>query len=261
MRAKSTAALLLFVALVIVVGTIPAFANPGLGYTSPINPPPGNEKSHAQILHDIYNQNFTLDGASGRDYVGDNGITAKRVYDFDDIFYNTTHVYNHQPNDVDQIWTDGQVTVTALAKYASYQQAFGWNGDGLSTDFHLLVDNTDIGGPGVSFSITAGTEFLWGYQAKGNPRCEWWHDGENLEWWSRPESQHHCVGEDHMVTYFMEGASSTQAVWTIFMEDLRLYESDKDYNDFVVEIRAVPEPTSILLLGLGALALLRKRKA
>jgi hypothetical protein len=257
MRTKSTAALILFVALVMAVGTVPAFANPGFGYTT-INPPPGGEKNHAQILHDIYNQNFT---ASGRDYVG-SSITAKRVYDFDDIVYNTVHVYNHEPNDVDQIWTDGQVTVTALAKYASYTQAFGWNGDGLGTDFHLLVDQTDIGGPGVSFQITSGMQFLWGYQAKGDPRCDWWHDGENLEWWSRPESQHHCVGEDHMVTYFMEGASSTEAVWTIFMEDVRLSEgSDRDYNDFVVEIRAVPEPGSILLLGLGALALLRKRKA
>jgi hypothetical protein len=48
------------------------------------------------------------------------------------------------------------------------------------------------------------------------------------------------------------------------MEDLRFYDcppSDRDYNDFVVEIRAIPEPASVLLLGFGAITLLRKRKS
>jgi hypothetical protein len=246
---------LFLAALMIAAGGTPSFANPGFGYT-PVNPPVvGNgEPNHAQILKDIYHQNFTLDGPGGKDYVGDGGITAKRIYDFDDIYYNTVHVYNHEPNDVDQIWTDGAVTVTATAKYASYTQAFGWNGDGgLGTVFHKLVDNTDIGGPGVSFTITAGEEFLWGYQAKGNPY-------PNLEWWSWTDKNYNH--EDHMVTYFMEGASSTETVWTIFMEDLRFDTSDKDYNDFVVEIRAIPEPATICLLALGSLALLgRKRRA
>jgi len=252
----------------IAAGGTPSFASPdpGFGYTSPINPPstPG-ELNHAQILHNIYNQNFTLDGANGRDYVGSGGITAKRVYDFDAELAQITHVYNHEPNDIDQIWTDGAVTVTAEAKYATFHQAFGWNGDnGLGTVFHKLVDDTNIGQPGVTFTITAGQEFLWGYQARDNPRCPWWQPPyENLEWWSRPESHHHCVGEDHMITYFMEGASSTKSVWTIFMEDVRFTDgSDKDYNDFVVEIRAIPEPATICLLALGGgLALLRKRRA
>jgi hypothetical protein len=48
------------------------------------------------------------------------------------------------------------------------------------------------------------------------------------------------------------------------MEDLKFgkipgscnsYNSDKDYNDMVVKISAVPEPTSLLLLGLGLLGI------
>lgn len=257
MDARSPIAVVLLLALVIVAGAGPVYAD--FGYTNVNLPIFPEEKNHAEILYDIYGQNFT---ASGVDYVGDGGITARRVYDFDDIVYNTTHVYNHSPNDVDQIWTDGTVTVTALAKYASYTQAFGWNGGGLGTDFVELVNHGDIGEDGVSFQITSGSQFLWGYQAKGNPYCGWWAPG--LEWWSKPDAHCHCIGEDHMVTYFIEGASETEAVWAIFMEDLRFFgspPSDRDYNDFVVEIRAIPEPGSILLLGLGALALLRKRKA
>jgi hypothetical protein len=245
MRVKSSAALLMLIASVCAVGTIPAFADPGFDYTYINNNPPGNELDHAEILSYVYNQNFT---ASGQNYVGNGGITAYRAYDKDDIAYNTTHVYNHEPTDVDQIWTDGAVTVTAIAKYASYQQAFGWNGDGLGTDFHLLVDQSDIGGPGESFTITEGEQFLWGYQAIGS---------SSLEWWSLNAENN---GEDHMVTYLMGGVSSTTTVWALFMEDLPFSQSDKDYNDFVVEIRAIPEPASILLLGLGTLALLRKRK-
>jgi hypothetical protein len=248
-RRDVRSAILLLAALMFAAGGTPSFANPGFGYTS-VNSPPAGEKNHAQILHDIYGQNFTLDGPGGRDYVGNGGITAKRIYDFDDIVYNIVHVYNHEPNDVDQIWTDGAVTVTATAKYASYQQAFGWNGGGLGTSFNKLVDDTNIGQPGVTFTITAGEEFLWGYQAI---------DHSGLEWWSWTDKNYNH--EDHMVTYFMQGASPTEAVWTIFMEDLRFTDSDKDYNDFVVEIRAIPEPATICLLALGGLALLgRKRR-
>jgi hypothetical protein len=246
--------ILLLAALMVAAGGTPSFADPGFGYT-PVAPPPAGEKNHAQILKDIYGQFFTPDGLN---YVGDDGITAIRVYDFDDILYNTTHVYHHNPNDVDQIWTDGEVTVTALAKYASYDQAFGWNNDGLGTNFTLLVDDSNIGGPGVSFTITEGQEFLWGYQARRTGCTGWWWE-PGLEWWSLVDEND---GEDHMVTYFMEGVSPDQTVWAIFMEDLRFGDctpSDRDYNDFVVEIRAIPEPATICLLVLGGL-LLRRRK-
>lgn len=245
----------LLAALMVAAGGTPSFANPGWGYTEPINPPPGDELNHAQILGDVYNQNFT---ASGLDYVGDGDVTAIRVWDFDDIDYYTAHVYNYEPNDVDQIWTDGAVTVTASAKYAWFEQAFGWNEGGtLGTNFTLLVDDTNIGQTGVSFTITEDQEFLWGHQAK---TCSWYEPG--YEWWSRESENGWCGSEeDHMVTYHIEGASTTgETVWMIFIEDDKFIDSDFDYNDFVIEIRAIPEPATICLLALGGLALRRKRR-
>lgn len=244
---------IVIVLAIIGVGTS-AFAE--FGYTT-INPPPTGEKGHAQILNDIYNQNFT---ASGLNYVSDGGITAYRVYDYnDDMLYNTTHVDAYNSNGVDQIWIEGgTITVTALAEYASYTQAFGWNTGGQEgNNFTELVDQDDIGEAGISFHVTSDAQFLWGYRAEGSPHCGWWPP--SLEWWSYTEENNN--NEDHMVTYFIEGVSSGETVWVIFMEDLRFCESDKDYNDFVVEIRAAPEPASILLLGLGTLALLKKRRA
>ena len=257
MRVKSSATLVLLAAFVAVMAP-DVFGV--YGYTS-VNPPvpEWGESNHAEILSSIYGGTFTADGVNyvgGGDY-GD--ISAMRVFDFDDIINDITHIYNHQPNDVDQIWTDGAVTVTAIAKYASYQQAFGWNEGGLGTEFHMLVDESDIGGPGVEFIISPGQEFLWGYQAIGNPRCGWWQVG--MEWWSKPDKHSHCIGEDHMVTYFLEGVSPNEAVWAIFMEDVRFTEgSDRDYNDFVVELRAIPEPATMFLFGLGGFTLLKRRK-
>lgn len=243
----------LLAALMIAAGGSPSFADPGYEYT-PVAPPPVSEANHAEILADIYGGTFTADGVN---YIGGGpggNINALRAYDLDDEFI-YLHVFSGGPGDVDQIWTDGAVTVTAAAKYASYQQAFGWNGGGLGTSFIELVNDGDIGGPGVEFTIMEDQEFLWGYQAINNPHCP-----PGLEWWSWIDEND---GEDHMATYFMEDASPDETVWTIFMEDLEFTNcelSDRDYNDFVVEIRAIPEPATICLLALGGLALRRKRK-
>ena len=68
-------------------------------------------------------------------------------------------------------------------------------------------------------------------------------------------------GSDHLMTFFVDGASvGNERVWLLFWEDLPSSGWDQDYQDFVIEIRATPEPTTICLFGLGGLALLRKRR-
>ena len=50
-------------------------------------------------------------------------------------------------------------------------------------------------------------------------------------------------------------------VWLLFWEDLP-DTGDADYNDFVIELRAIPEPSTLLLVaaGLAGLALSRRRR-
>jgi hypothetical protein len=154
------------------------------------------------------------------------------------------------PDDVDQIWTDGPLSITAKAKYAGYDQAFGWNGGGTGTTYHQLLTAADIGGGGIMLDVTG--DFLWGLLSTSGSYSE--------EWWSMDAKNNY---EDHMVTYEIEGLAGAGKAWLIFMEDLPLGQSDKDYNDFVVEIttapKLVPEPATIALLCFGGL-LLRKRK-
>jgi hypothetical protein len=243
----------LAVAGVIVLAGSAAFGT--LSYTT-IGDPAYGEKNQAQILSDIYGGTFTH---SGVNYSNNAGIEALRVYDSGDNT-NRLNLLTGSSHDIDKIWTDdGVALVTAEAKYAYYTQSFGWNGGGLGTTYHPLLTQTDIGKPGVLINING--DFLWGYHP------------DSTQWWSLDSKN--SDGEDHMITYKIEGLKAgPPTVWLIFMEDNPLSnyrtgegklcclpEGDNDYNDFVVELRtAVPEPTTICLLGLGALSLIVKKK-
>lgn len=229
---------------------VPAGTALGYGYTD-VNTPPSSEDNHLEILTIIYGGNWSYDllDPDGVDLVNDAGITAKRVYDFnsgDEII----HVLNGDESNVDQIWTDGIVTVTAQVKYAMYDQSFGWNkgeGGGLATNYYELLTDADLGQPGIEIDITG--NFLWGIQPNGD---EWWSK-ISLNW----------DNKDHMVTYFVEGVPGLEdeTVWLLFWEDYRCL-GDEDFNDFVVQVQAVPEPGTAFLLGavLAGLAVVRRRR-
>ena len=233
----------------IVVGF--SFASANAAYTTVQYPGSDPcEPSYAQILGDIYGGTFTGSGTDlgyGMWTVFSNStVTAHRINDLNGEI-ETLNIITNGPDDVDQIWTNGTAIVTAEAKHAWLFQSFGWNGGGTGTNYYELV--TKVGQVSDPFQISG--DFLWG----GRP-----YDDCPYLWWSK-NSNNWDSGSDHMVTYKITGLQTNRTVWLVFWEDLPTDNpSDFDFNDFVVEIRAIPEPGSMLLLGLGALALLRKRR-
>lgn len=205
------------------------------------------EPTMVNILGGIYGGTW-VDG--GPDYT--NGeITVYRVYDFDDLD-ESLHIVNGNQYDIDQIWTDGIATVTAQAKYASLGQSFGWNQGGTDPCNYQELLSYDgpsgviEGGPVVEIEIAG--DFLWGIRPNED------------EWWSKM-SLNKDGGSDHLITFYVDGANKNgERVWLLFWEDLPSPGWDQDYQDFVIEVRAVPEPMTICLFGLGGLALLRKRR-
>jgi len=214
-------------ALVIILMAGPALAQ---NTYTPYNPPSGGEATHAEVLSMSYGGTFVADGLN---FYNQYGIYAYRVWD-SNAGDETVHIVSGDQNGIDQIWTDGAATVVAIARYASLDQSFGWNGGGLGTSYSQLLTDADIG---VEIPITIMGDFLWGVQPNGN------------EWWSENAAN---GGDDHLITYMINGFPTDQTVWILFWEDRdSAYPWDQDYNDIVVELRATPEPSALLLLGVG----------
>lgn len=205
---------------------------------TPVSPPGGSERSHAEIFGDLYGGSFT---PSGDDF--SNGLmTLIRIGDDQDETYNFSFGFD----------------ASAQAVYAGFDQHFGYT--------------TDAGGYVELFSV-AGTQGTVSAQATGinidgdfqfvrtGPRgvTASTQSGDNVD------------GIDHVVTYLVEnpqaGTLPGQAPaqqYLLFFDDGGGNPSDHDFNDLVVLVTAqtatVPEPGSMALLGIGACLLIRRRR-
>ena len=242
------------------------------GFT-PINSPPLGEDTHQAIFSAVYGGSFVQNGL---DY-SNGAITAYRVEDFTDANFDLSDIQSLVPENAqgvlnadDQLWQADFQLASAEAKFAAFQQRFGYY-DGLAdTTYHELFEQT-----GYAYDVAGSADIT----ALAGKTIRWARGGEDRIVSSRPMDNADL--QDHMVTYLIvdqnqnppeqtptvgRGASPRTLTWLLFWEDKFLGEqlADFDFNDLVVEITAaeseiVPEPASGAFL-LAGLLLARQRR-
>lgn len=215
-------------------------ANSQAGTLTPIQAPRPWEKTHAEILGDVFSGVFSADG----DNFNNGSVFVTRVDDDNDQTYDA------------ESWS-----AKALATWAGATQAFGTVSDGEL--FKVTGDDNNVGGE--IFDVAGGNDIA--FSRFGN-------DKDTIDVSTNPSDN--PFGQDHVITYTysIEG-EDTEGKYLLFFEDLSQGTpwSDFDYNDLVVEVTtygrgpivtdrppSLPEPASLVLMGLGGLTVLRRRR-
>ena len=119
------------------------------------------ETNTLEIFRNIFGPAMSGDDWCGTTYT-DETVVATRVYDYndpctqppvpgDDLYLLSSSL---SPTATDQVWTDGQSTVTARARYAGDQQQFGYDAGSGYVEILDVGDNTgffDIAADPVTF--------------------------------------------------------------------------------------------------------------
>jgi hypothetical protein len=189
-----------------------------------------------------------------------NGVTLTRVHDRTDaggvgasLNIAGTQTLDQSVND--QVWVDGIADAAGEARFAGYNQQFGYK-DGASGGSYSNLFNLS----GSGFAVSGG----FNDQSFSGP-WRWARDGGGDQQSSRDDEND--TGTDQAVTFKVEGLTGGKydyalAVWVVFFEDKDGNDSgaDFDYNDLVVEIIAVPLPAPLALAGLGLIGVAAGRK-
>jgi len=228
--AKSLAIIVTVSALLIAAGTADA------GYTTTGG---SGEVSTLAIFQNLYGS-----GMSGAQWCGasytDGTVTATRVEDYadpcskpgtpgDDLYLLSISLPSTA---TDQVWHDGVATITARARYAGYQQRFGYDaGSG-------YVQILDVGSNSGFIDVSAEPIFF-----SPSARWQWVRKGSDRTWYSREGDNSDDM--DHLITYYITGLNDGKITWVLFWDD-QTGGGDRDFNDFVLVVTAVTTVPNIV---------------
>jgi hypothetical protein len=162
-----------------------------------------------------------------------------------------------EPN---QVWNETRGTVIAQARFAGYEQEFGYYTDlGHGSARSEIIDITNADGTGY-LDVDPVTYAATGFSQIGFYR----YGPDGKRWFSEIGLNGDCHS-DHLIAFWAPADHSSSL---LFWEDLPSPGWDHDYNDLAVQLfgasggNEIPEPSSILLVltGLGGLAYWRRRK-
>lgn len=171
---------------------------------------------------------------------------------------NLERIHDHDNAITDEVWmATGDGSALAKAKFAGYDQNFGYMAGGGFESLFMVDGNGMLAGAEESIAVAAGDVLRFANDTSGSPM------------WSS-ERMANADELDHMVTWRVVGSDNgfdnQVGAYVVAWEDL-WGGGDNDYQDLVVELTGVtpggepvPEPTTIALFGLGAMGMgLRRR--
>jgi hypothetical protein len=222
--------------LVLLAGVASILAAPAwtveMSPNDPWNPAnPGDELNFYEIYNALYGTAFTSSSDPGLMALV---LTPDEVFDFGNS----------------SILVNAEVRFAGSTEHFGYYQPAGSVSPVLTELFHV----TDQGFlTGYTTTINPAGEFGWYLQAQGGKA-----DG-NL--WFSEESLN--ADQDHMILYATPDPNTFLLAWEDLDFNSPFENPDFDYQDLVVSITVqqgiVPEPASVLLLGLGVSALAIRR--